>query len=71
MSDNPLAESPFKPHAAWHTYRVEVKGNTITVRIDGGVVFQVTDNKYLAAGRIGLWSDRCQISVRNFKIILL
>jgi hypothetical protein len=71
MSANPLAESPFKPHAAWHTYRVEVKGNTIMVRIDGGSVFQVTDNKYLAAGRIGLWSDRCQISVRNFKIIIL
>jgi len=69
--DTPLAESPLKPPFNWHNYRIEVKGNTITVSIDGGFVFQATDNKYLAPGRVGLWSDRCQISARNFKITLL
>jgi len=71
-SNNPLQEVAFRPgYGNWHTYRMEVKGNTIKVLIDGGVVFQTTDNTYLDGGQVGLWSDRCQVSVRQFTITAL
>lgn len=67
----PIDEMQYHPQSKWHTYRIEVKGDTITVLIDGGTVFQDTDNKYLDAGRIGLWSNDSQISIRSFKVIML
>lgn len=70
-SSSPVKETPFRPHAVWHTYRIDVQANTITAWIDGGMVFQVTDDKYLSAGRVGLWSDGCQISIRSFTITAL
>ena len=70
--DTPVKQSPFRPaYATWHTYRIDVLGNTIIVWIDGGMVFQLTDDKFLSAGRVGLWSDRSQISVRSFTITAL
>jgi hypothetical protein len=41
-----LANSPFDPGAAWHTYRIEVKRDTIKLLIDGGVKLAITDNSY-------------------------
>ena len=55
----------------WHTYRIDVNGNTIIAWIEGAIVFQVTDDKFLSAGQVGLWSDHCQISVRSFTITAL
>jgi 3-keto-disaccharide hydrolase len=71
-NDKPVKKVPFQPgYGNWHTYRIDVNGNTITVWIDGGMMFQVTDDKFLSAGQVGLWSDRCQISVRSFTITAL
>lgn len=70
--DTPVKEVPFRPdYAVWHTYRIDVQDNIVTGWIDGRRVFQVTNNKYLSAGQVGLWSDRCQISVRSFQITTL
>lgn len=72
FQDQPVKQYPFRPaEGTWHTYRIDVQGNTITVWIDGSQAFQVTDDKYLSAGSVGLWSDRSQISVRNFTITAL
>jgi hypothetical protein len=71
-NDTPVKKVPFQPGSGnWHTYRIDVQGNTITVWIDGSMVFQVTDDKFLSAGQVGLWSDRCQISIRSFTITAL
>lgn len=73
----PVKEFQFHPDkGAWYTYRINVKGNTITVWTRRGSdplsqVFQATDNKYLSAGRVGLWSYRSQISIRHFTITAL
>ena len=54
---------------AWHTYRLVVKGNTLSFFIDGNKVLSATDNTYLHAGYAGLWCSNDQIQVRSFQII--
>lgn len=67
-----LQDTRFHPHATWHNYRVEVRRNTITLVVDGAVlVGPVQDNRFLTGGRVGLWSDGVQISVRRFKVSTL
>ncbi|HYT46172.1 MAG TPA: hypothetical protein VEP90_27835, partial [Methylomirabilota bacterium] len=67
----PLASAPFDPGSAWHTYRVEIKGNTIKLLIDGGVKIDTTDNTNLSGGQVGFWSQEVQLNIRSFKIIAL
>lgn len=66
-----LANAPFDPGTAWHTYRIEVKGNTIKLLIDEGVKFAITDNTYLSGGQVGFWSYEVQLNISNFKIIAI
>ncbi len=63
-----LAEAPYAPDKAWHTLRLDVRGNELTLLLDGYVILTATDNRFLAPGRIGLWSNRAQIVVRSFEI---
>ena len=60
-----------EPGKEWHTYRIEVKGNVITLSIDGTVQASITKNRLLSYGRVGLWSSRYQLEVRSFKVIAL
>lgn len=72
FQDPPVKQAPFQAaQGVWHTYRIDVQGNTITVWLDGGMIFQATDDKFLSAGSVGLWSDRSQISVGNFMMTAL
>jgi hypothetical protein len=64
---SPVAKTPFDPGDDWHTYRAEVEGNTIRLFVDGTLLVEGIDNQYLERGRIGLFSVRTQINVRNFK----
>jgi len=57
--------------AEWHTYRLEIKGNTMTLLLDGTKRITVADNTYLVSGKVGLFSNGAQISVRSFKVIAL
>lgn len=66
--DNPIVHVPFHPSKEWHTYRVDVRANTISLFVDGAKVLETSDNRYLTTGRIGFWSDRTQITVRNVTI---
>jgi hypothetical protein len=63
------AEKVFDPGTDWHTYRIEVEGNRIRLLIDGIEMASVADNMFLSAGRVGLWSSKYQLEVRNFKVI--
>lgn len=59
---------PFQPGSDWHVYKVEVRGNTLTVSIDGYRVLSATDNTYPTGAKVGLWSNRCQINIRRFEV---
>jgi hypothetical protein len=62
---------PFNLDKNLHTYRMEVKGNTISFLIDGAKTVTTTDNQYLEPGEVGLWCSLDQIAVRSFKITAL
>ena len=66
-----IAAIDYTRDMGWHTYRMEVKGNTIKFLIDGAPIVETADNRYLTGGKVGLWSDNAQISVRSFKVIAL
>lgn len=58
----------FEPGTDLRTYRVEVRGNTIALLIDGVGIANAADNKFLSPGRVGLWSDGYQLEVRSFRV---
>jgi hypothetical protein len=67
----PFQGRQFRHGRTWHTYRLEVKGNTVKLLIDGGLFLERSDNRFLTAGRAGLWQGRgAQFNVRSFKVIV-
>src|SRR5579871_5253182 len=64
----PLQEIAFTPGNQWHTYRIEVQGNHITVFIDGGFVMDVTDATYPTGAFVGLWDSNTQLAISSFVI---
>jgi hypothetical protein len=54
-----------------HLYRVEFNGNHIAIKIDGNPVLQTSDNQYLDAGKVGLYSYGCPIEVSSFRVTSL
>lgn len=69
--DTVIAEADFEPDNDWHTYRLEVRGNSLRLLIDGSVIIETLDNGFLTAGSVGLWSYNAQINVRSFAVIAL
>ncbi len=69
MIDSYLKEAQFVPGTTWHTYRVEVKANTIRFLVDGGLLLELRDNTYLTGGQVGLFCYSVQLSVSDFKVI--
>jgi hypothetical protein len=67
----PLESGPLSPDTEWHTYRVEFQGNVVRLYVDGGLHVEVTDNKYLTGGQVGLWNRSVEMNVRSFKVIKL
>lgn len=61
----------FRPGDGWHRYRLEVRTNQFTFLIDGLQVLDGIDNSYGAGGRVGVWSNRAVIAVRNFTVAAL
>lgn len=55
----------------WHLYRIEFRANTIKVFVDGSLMIETSDNKYLSSGKVGVWTNGAQINVRSFKVISL
>jgi hypothetical protein len=64
-----LAEQNFAVDLEWHTYRMEVDGNVVRFYVDGALLIEVSDNRYLESGYVGLWSYGVQVNVRNFRVI--
>jgi hypothetical protein len=70
-----LSKNSFDPGTSWHTYRVEVKGTTISFFIDptqgSSPLLTVEDNQYLSGGQIGLMCSLIQLDISSFKVIAL
>jgi hypothetical protein len=66
-----FAKATYSLDTNWHTYRVEVRGNNISLLIDGQSVIETTDNHHLTSNSVGLWSNGRVINVRSFKVIAL
>jgi hypothetical protein len=66
-----IATQPFDPGNGWHTYRLEVKGNSIKLLVDGAPLVEEVDNTILSNCQVGLFSAGAQINVRSFKVIKL
>ena len=64
-----LKEAQFAPGTTWHTYRVEVKANTIRFLVDGRLLLELRDDTYLTGGQVGLFCYSVQLSVSDFKVI--
>ena len=69
--DSNLASRAFDPKGDWHTYRLEVRDNTVRLLVDGGEALAASDNRDLLVGRVGFWSKSTQVNVRSFKVISL
>jgi hypothetical protein len=65
-----LDSRDWEPDTEWHTYRVEVEGNAISVYQDDALMASAVDNRYLS-GDVGIWSAGMQINVRTFKVLPL
>jgi len=64
----PIKQTSFSPASDWHVYRAEVEQNQLTLKIDGSVVLQATDNNYLDPGGVGLANSYCQVQVSSFSV---
>jgi hypothetical protein len=59
----------FLPKHTWHLYRADVRGDTITLSIDGRVVNTVTTKQFAASVGIGLFSLSTQLDVKDFRVL--
>lgn len=55
-----------------YTYRIDVKGGTITVYINGNPILgAVTDLTYLSGGQVSIWDSGCQLSISSVEIMAI
>lgn len=68
-----LKAEPFlSTQGAEYTYRIDVKGGTITVYINGNPILgSVTDLTYLSGGQVSIWDTSCQLSISSVEIIAI
>jgi hypothetical protein len=65
-----LGQASFDPGTTWHTYRIEVRGSTMIVIVDGTTLFSAQDARFLSGREVGMKSSM-QLMVSSFKIISL
>ena len=54
-----------------HLYRVEVKANTIKLFMDGTLVLETMDNRFLSGGQVGLYGSQASFNVHSFRVLRL
>lgn len=72
--DRELGREDFAPGQEWHQYRLEVRGNELTLLIDGKEVLTATESALpagLTSGQVGLWTQGVRLSVRRVIIASL
>lgn len=71
LHDAQAREAAFHPGTSLHIYRIEIEDTTIRFFIDGKLVLNVSDTRYLTGLEIGLWSQHTQLAVTSFKVTSL
>lgn len=69
-----LTQTPFTAGLTMHTYRAEVKGNTLKFFVDGTLEDTTTDNRLLTTETgqgVGLYSQNIQLQVTSFDVVSL
>ncbi|HEU0113596.1 MAG TPA: family 16 glycoside hydrolase, partial [Thermomicrobiales bacterium] len=70
--DQALAATDFKPGNSWHTYRLEVRGGTLTLSVDGRKLLDSpgarTDWQAGVPGQVGFWSQGVQLAIRSVTV---
>ncbi len=66
-----LGSAGFVLDSAWHTYRLEVRGNTVRLFLEQAEVARTMDNRALEPGTVGIYCGSGQINVRSFKVTAL
>lgn len=66
-----LANGQYQIDTNWHSYRVEVTGNSIKLFFDGALLVDTTDNTYINGLRVGLRAVYATINVASFKVTAL
>jgi hypothetical protein len=66
-----LARTTYTPGSDTHTYRVEVQDTHLRLFIDGSLVLQTEDTRYLSAGRVGVVAFGPAVAVTSFMVIAL
>lgn len=70
--NNPFASQDFSPGTDAHLYRVEVRGSSYTLSIDGLLVLEAQDSRYATGAQLGLWDGGgAQLTVKNFTVTAL
>lgn len=69
-SNTSICKNDITIDSSYHTYRVEARGNEISLLVDGSQVCSAADNQYLSPGQVGLFSNT-QIEVTDFKVVPL
>lgn len=69
--DAHISARQYKVDRDFHLYRVEVRGNRLSLFVDGIMLLDGTDNRFLNSGQVGLWSSVAQIAVQSFRVIKL
>lgn len=64
-------QSDFDPGSGWHTYRLEVRGISYRLLVDGQMAATGRTSQDLSAHRVGLFAIGNAISVRGFKVFSL
>lgn len=63
-----LSQAAYRLDSAWHTYRIEVTGQQISLYVDGHRVVQASDSAYAFGGRAGIIDYACQLTVGAFSV---
>lgn len=63
-----VSQVTYTPDNNWHVLRVEVQSNNIRFLIDGQVIVEAKDNKFLDPGKVRLWSHWAEVSVKSFRV---
>jgi hypothetical protein len=66
-----IAQQESTVDGEWHTYRMEVQGNALRLYVDGDLVVETGDLRYVDPGQVGLWGRKAQVDVRSFRVLAL
>lgn len=61
----------YRPGTRFHTYRIEVRGNTIYSFIDGQEFAQTTNASPPQAGSVGIRANKVVLYIKSFKVFAL